>query len=167
MPPRDFVIHDAGLPDVQNTGARQIPVEDLPPKALSFLLASRYCETDELGELARPLFGGTRPGWARVQAIADYVHERIVFGYQYARSTRTAAQGHEERVGVCRDFAHLAVALCRAMNIPARYCTGCLGDIGVPPVDAAMDFSAWFEAYLEVAGTRSMRAITSHASDGS
>jgi len=145
----DFVIYDTGLPDVQNPAARQIPVEDLPPGALSFLLSSRYCETDELGELAWSLFGGTRPGWARVQAIADYVHERISFGYQHARSTRTAVQGHEERVGVCRDFAHLAVALCRAMNIPARYCTGYLGDIGVPPVGAPMDFSAWFEAYLE------------------
>jgi transglutaminase-like putative cysteine protease len=145
----DFMIRDTGLPDVQNPQARQIPVEELPDEALPFLLGSRYCETDRLSDLAWSLFGGAPTGWGRVQAIVDYVHDRISFGYHHARSTRTAAQGHEERVGVCRDFAHLAVTLCRAMNIPARYCTGYLGDIGVPAVDAAMDFSAWFEVYLE------------------
>jgi transglutaminase-like putative cysteine protease len=145
----NFVIADSGLPDVQNWEARQIAVEDLPDEVLPFLLASRYCETDRLSALAWSLFGGTAPGWGRVQAIVDYVHRRIQFGYHFARPTRTAEQGHEEGVGVCRDFAHLAVALCRAMNIPARYCTGYLGDIGIPPVDAPMDFSAWFEAYLE------------------
>jgi len=145
----DFVIEDSGLPDVQNPLARQIPVEDLPGHALPFLLGSRYCETDQLSGLAWSLFGGTPAGWERAQAIVDYVHDRIEFGYHHARSTRTAVQGHEERVGVCRDYAHLAVALCRAMNIPARYCTGYLGDIGVPAVDAPMDFSAWFEIYLE------------------
>jgi len=145
----DFVIEDSGLPDLQNPSARQIPVEDLPGHALPFLLGSRYCETDQLSNLAWSLFGGTPAGWARVQAIVDYVHDRIAFGYHHARPTRTAAQGHEERVGVCRDYAHLAVALCRAMNIPARYCTGYLGDIGVPVSDAPMDFSAWFEVYLE------------------
>jgi len=145
----DFLIDDSGAPDVQNWRARQIPIEDLPAGALPFLLGSRYCETDRLGGLAWSLFGGVRPGWERVQAIVDYVHQRIAFGYQHARPTRTAEQGHEERVGVCRDYAHLAVTLCRAMNIPARYCTGYLGDIGVPAVDAPMDFSAWFEVYLE------------------
>jgi len=145
----EFTIHDSGAPDRQNPGARQIAVEDLPDEALPFLLGSRYCETDELSDLAWSLFGGTSPGWARVQAIVDYVHNRITFGYHHARNTRTAAQGHAERVGVCRDFAHLAVALCRAMSIPARYCTGYLGDIGVPVVDAPMNFSAWFEVYLE------------------
>jgi transglutaminase-like putative cysteine protease len=145
----DFVIRDSGQPDVQNWDARQIAVEDLPPETLPFLLGSRYCETDLLSDLAWSLFGQTRPGWARVQAIVDYVHDRIQFGYPHARSTRTAEQAHEERIGVCRDFAHLAVTLCRAMNIPARYCTGYLGDIGIPPVDAPMDFSAWFEVYLE------------------
>ena len=132
-----------------NWSARQIEVQDLPNEVLPFLLGSRYCETDRLSNLAWSLFGGAQPGWARVQAIVDYVHDRIQFGYHHARPTRTAEEGHEERVGVCRDFAHLAVALCRAMNIPARYCTGYLGDIGIPPVDAPMDFSAWFEAYLE------------------
>jgi transglutaminase-like putative cysteine protease len=145
----DFVIADSGLPDVQNWAARQIEVQDLPGEVLSFLLGSRYCETDRLNGLAWSLFGATAPGWPRVQAIVDYVHQRIQFDYQHARPTRTAEEAHEERVGVCRDFAHLAVTLCRAMNIPARYCTGYLGDIGIPAVDAPMDFSAWFEAYLE------------------
>jgi transglutaminase-like putative cysteine protease len=145
----NFVIADSGLPDVQNWAVRQFEVQDLPGEALPFLLGSRYCETDRLGPLAWSLFGGTAPGWARVQAIVDYVHGRIQFGYHHARPTRTAEEAHEEGVGVCRDFAHLAVTLCRAMNIPARYCTGYLGDIGIPPVDAPMDFSAWFEVYLE------------------
>jgi len=145
----EFIIADSGAPDVQNLSAAQIPVEELPDEALPFLLGSRYCETDRMSSLAWSLFGGTSPGWARVQAIVDYVHERIQFGYRHARSTRTAEEGHEERVGVCRDYAHLAVTLCRAMNIPARYCNGYLGDIGVPYSDAPMDFSAWFEAYLE------------------
>jgi transglutaminase-like putative cysteine protease len=144
-----FDIADSGAPDPQIVDARQVPVEHLPAATLPFLLGSRYCETDVLSSLAWSLFGGTRPGWARVQAIVDYVHDRISFDYQQARPTRTAGQGHEERVGVCRDYAHLAVTFCRCMNIPARYCTGYLGDIGIPPVDAPMDFSAWFEAYLE------------------
>ncbi len=114
-----FVIADSGLADAQNWNARQIEVQDLPDDVLPFLLGSRYCETDSLSSLAWSLFGGTTPGWARVQAIVSYVHQRIRFGYHFARPTRTAAQGHEEGVGVCRDFAHLAVALCRAMNIPA------------------------------------------------
>lgn len=144
----DFVIEDSGLPDPVVPDAIQHPIEDLPDEAMIFLLGSRYCETQLLSPLAWSLFGNTQPGWARVQAIVDYVHDRLTFGYQHARPTRTAAEGHEERHGVCRDFAHLAVTLCRCMNIPARYCTGYLGDIGVPPVDAPMDFSAWFEVYL-------------------
>jgi transglutaminase-like putative cysteine protease len=125
-----------------------VPIAELPEDVVGFLLGSRYCETDKLSQLAWSLFGNTPRGWARVQAIVDYVHRHLTFGYQFARATRTACEGHEERVGVCRDFAHLAVALCRCMNIPARYATGYLGDIGVPPVDARMDFSAWFEVYL-------------------
>jgi transglutaminase-like putative cysteine protease len=144
----DFVIQDSGLPDPVVPDAIQHNIEDLPEDAMIFLLGSRYCETQLLSPLAWSLFGHTQPGWARVQAIVDYVHDRIQFGYEHARCTRTAAEGHEERRGVCRDFAHLAVALCRCMNIPARYCTGYLGDIGIPPVDAPMDFSAWFEVYL-------------------
>ena len=110
---------------------------------------SRYCETDRLMDTAWSLFGQMPAGWARVQAILDYVHQRLSFGYQYASSTKTAFDAHEERRGVCRDFAHLALTLCRCMNIPARYCTGYLGDIGVPPSDAPMDFSGWFEVFLD------------------
>jgi transglutaminase-like putative cysteine protease len=144
----DFVIEDSGLPDPITADAVQHPVEDLPDDVFPFLLGSRYCETQLLSPLAWSLFGQTELGWERVQAIVDHVHDRISFGYQHARPTRTAAEAHEEQHGVCRDFAHLAVALCRCMNIPARYCTGYLGDIGIPPVDAPMDFSAWFEVYL-------------------
>jgi transglutaminase-like putative cysteine protease len=144
----DFMIEDSGLPDPIETGAIQHPVEDLPDDVLPFLLGSRYCETQLLCPLAWSLFGQTGPGWARVQAIVDYVHDRITFGYEHARPTRTAAEAQEEQQGVCRDFAHLAVALCRSMNIPARYCAGYLGEIGVSPTEAPMDFSAWFEAYL-------------------
>lgn len=144
----EFVIEDSGRPDAAFRHAVQHPVEALPDETLVYLLASRYCETELLAPLAWNLFGNVEPGWARVQAIVDYAHQRIAFDYMQARATRTAAEGHEERVGVCRDYAHLAIALCRCMNIPARYCTGYLGDIGVPPVDAPMDFSAWFEVYL-------------------
>ncbi len=145
----DAVIEDSGEPDEINTLASETPVGDLPPETLQFLLGSRYCETDHLGDLAWGLFGHLPGGWVRVQAICDYVHNRLSFGYGYARSTRTAAQANEERVGVCRDFAHLAIALCRCMNIPARYVNGYMGDIGVPPDPAPMDFNAWFEAFLD------------------
>ena len=143
------VVCDSGLPDAVEPDAGQIPVEILPDEALEFLLASRYCETDRLSDTAWSLFGRAPPGWPRVQAICDYVHDRLTFSYPDARSTRTAWDGHQEGLGVCRDFAHLAIALCRCMNIPARYCTGYLGDIGVPPVPDPMDFSAWFEVLLE------------------
>ncbi len=113
-----------------------------------FLLGSRYCETDLLSDTAWSLFGSVPPGWARVQAICDYVHRRITFGYEHARPTKTAHEAYMEERGVCRDFAHLAITFCRCMNIPARYCTGYLGDIGIPPVDAPMDFSGWFDVYL-------------------
>nr|WP_303626208.1 transglutaminase family protein [Rhodopseudomonas palustris] len=145
----DFLIADSGLPDEVAPGARQLPVAELPDDVLVYLLGSRYCDTDKLSNLAWSLFGGTPSGWERVQAIVDYTHNQIEFGYHYARNDRTAAEGHAERIGVCRDFAHLAVTLCRCMNIPARYCTGYLGDIGVPADPAPMDFSAWFEVYLD------------------
>lgn len=144
----DFVIEDSGLPDEVAPWAEEFPIAQLPEDAVSFLLGSRYCETDRLSELAWSLFGNTPRGWGRVQAIVDYVHSHLTFGYQYARATRTAFEAHQERTGVCRDFAHLAIALCRCMNIPARYATGYLGDIGVPAVPAPMDFSAWFEVFL-------------------
>jgi transglutaminase-like putative cysteine protease len=129
--------------------AQQIEVQNLPSDVLVYLLGSRYCDTDKLSETAWSLFGGTPMGWGRVQAIVDYVHERIRFDYMCADATRTAWDGFMQRQGVCRDFAHLAVAFCRCMNIPARYCTGYLGDIGIPPVPDPMDFSAWFEVYLD------------------
>lgn len=145
----DAVIEDSGEPDEVNTMAREVPVADLPDEVLGYLLGSRYCETDHLSDMAWQLFGHIPTGWARVQAIVDYVHNRLSFGYGYARATRTAAQAHEERVGVCRDFAHLAITLCRCMNIPARYVNGYLGDIGVPADPAPMDFSAWLEVFLD------------------
>jgi transglutaminase-like putative cysteine protease len=143
------VVRDSGMQDVILPYAQQHRVQDLPEDTLMFLLGSRYCETDRLSDVAWSLFGNTPTGWARVQAICTFVHNHIKFGYEYARPTRTAWEAYTEGVGVCRDFAHLGVAFCRAMNIPARYCTGYLGDIGVPPVDAPMDFAGWFEAYLD------------------
>ena len=142
------VVNDSGLSDPVNTAARQHLVQDLPAETLLFLLGSRYCETDLLSEAAWSLFGKSPTGWARVQAICDFVHQHIVFGYEYARMTKTAWESFNERAGVCRDFTHLAIAFCRCMNIPARYCTGYLGDIGVPPPYGPMDFAGWFEAYL-------------------
>jgi transglutaminase-like putative cysteine protease len=144
----DFEIADFGLPDPVVPDARQCDVWKLPPDTLAYLLGSRYCETDKLGELAWSMFRETEPGWRRVQAICDFTHQRIEFGYPYGRPDKSALDVLSEGKGVCRDFAHLAIALCRSMNIPARYCTGYLGDIGVPRSDAPMDFSAWFEAYL-------------------
>lgn len=144
----DFTIEDSGLPDRHSPAAVQHEVKDLPNDVLIYLLGSRYCETDVLSNIAWGLFGHVTPGWQRVQAIVDFVHDHLTYGYQYARATRTAWEAYSERVGVCRDFAHLAVALCRCMNIPARYCSGYLGDIGIAPVDVAMDFHAWFEVYL-------------------
>ncbi|MGA2549429.1 MAG: transglutaminase family protein [Burkholderiaceae bacterium] len=145
----DAIIQDSGAPEPVMSQLGQLPVEALPDDTLVYLLGSRYCETDLLSNIAWNLFGNTPPGWSRVQAICDWVHQHIQFGYQYARSTKTAWEVYNEGRGVCRDFAHLAVAFCRCMNIPARYCTGYLGDIGVPPVDAPMDFAAYFEAYLD------------------
>ena len=142
-------VRDSGLPDEVNYGAWQHDPRDLPAETLQFLLPSRYCEVDsELLDFAWTQFGSTPLGWARVQAICDFVHSHLRFDYQLARATRTALEGYRERVAVCRDFTHLAVTLCRCMNIPARYATGYLGDIGIPPVPYPMDFSAWFEVYL-------------------
>jgi transglutaminase-like putative cysteine protease len=142
------VVNDTGMPDPVVVSAQQHAVQDLPDEALVFLLGSRYCETDHLSEPAWRMFGQTPTGWARVQAICDFVHAHIAFDYADARPTRTAWEVFHERRGVCRDFAHLAVALCRCMNIPARYCTGYLSDVGVPPPHSPMDFAGWFEAYL-------------------
>jgi transglutaminase-like putative cysteine protease len=144
-----FVIRDSGVQETMPWGARQAEINDLPDAMLLYLLGSRYCDTDKLATLAWKKFRDVEPGYTRVQAILDYVHARIKFGYSHARADRTASEGHAERQGVCRDFAHLAITLCRCMNIPARYCTGYLGDIGVPPDVSPMDFSAWFEAFLD------------------
>jgi transglutaminase-like putative cysteine protease len=142
------LVRDSGMVDGAAPGAVQHAVQDLPEETLVFLLGSRYCETDRLSETAWALFEKTPPGWARVQAICDFVHNRIAFGYEHARATKTAWEAYEEQRGVCRDYAHLAIAFCRCMNIPARYCTGYLGDIGTPPPWGVMDFAGWFEAYL-------------------
>jgi transglutaminase-like putative cysteine protease len=144
-----FRIHDSGVQESLPWGAGQAPVNELPDAVLVYLLGSRYCDTDQLATLAWELFGKIAPGWPRVQAVLDYVHGRIAFGYGHARADRTASQAHAERAGVCRDFAHLAITLCRCMNVPARYVTGYLGDIGVPPDPAPMDFSAWCDVFLD------------------
>jgi transglutaminase-like putative cysteine protease len=143
------LIEDSGEPDPQDFSAREVPVNELPPETLRFLLASRYCEVDLLSNVAAELFGHVPPGYGRVQAICDWVQQKVKFGYSYARSTKTALDAYTERLGVCRDFQHLAITFCRSLNIPARYVTGYLGDIGVPVAPYPMDFSAWFEAYLE------------------
>lgn len=145
----DSVIRDSGLPDPVSPGARQHAVEDLPFETLVYLLGSRYCDTDLLSDMAWRLFENTEPGWARVQAICDYVHEGVAFDYMQANATRTASQTLGGRLGVCRDFAHLAIAFCRCMNIPARYCTGYLSDIGEPQPHPPGDFAAWMEVFLE------------------
>ena len=145
----DYIVADSGQPDPVVPSAAQAAVQDLPDETLIFLMGSRYCDTDRLSGTAWELFGRTPLGWPRVQAIVDYVHERIRFDYMRADATRTAFDGYTQQVGVCRDFAHLAITLCRCMNIPARYCTGYLGDIGVPAVPDPMDFSVWFEVYLD------------------
>ena len=144
-----FVIEDPFEPDVVMPEARQVLLEHLPDEVLMFLLGSRYCETDKLSDMAWSLFGGSGQGWGLVQAIVGYVHHHIRFDYMSARSTKTAFDVWHEQVGVCRDYAHLAIALCRCMNIPARYCTGYMGDMDLPAVVGDMDFSAWFEAYLD------------------
>jgi transglutaminase-like putative cysteine protease len=144
----DFLVQDSGELDEIAPEAAQRPLETLPVETLVYLLGSRYCETDRLSEIAWSMFGTIPRGWPLVKAICAFVHGHVTFGYPHANPTRTAFDTFTERRGVCRDFAHLAVTFCRCMNIPARYCTGYLGDIGVPPDDAPMDFSAWFEAYL-------------------
>jgi transglutaminase-like putative cysteine protease len=142
------LIQDSGIPDEVNWYAREHAVGDLPHEILAFLLNSRYCEVDRFSSIAFELFGQFQPGWGRVQAICNWVHNKVAFNYQHARPTTTALDVFTERIGVCRDFQHLAITFCRALNIPARYATGYLGDIGVPVV-LPMDFSAWFEVYLE------------------
>jgi transglutaminase-like putative cysteine protease len=144
----DLIVEDDGQPDPVAPWARQHPVEELPVDVLIYLLGSRYCEVDRLTEIAWNLFGGTAPGWARVQAVCDWVHNNVQFGYQFARPTKTAYDVYVERTGVCRDFTHLALTFCRCLNIPARYCTGYVSDIGLPLPHAPGDFAAWIEVFL-------------------
>ena len=142
------LVHDSGLPDEQGSSAPEVPVQQLPVSVLPYLMSSRYCEVDLLVNTAAELFGDVPRGWTRVTAICDWVHANVTFGYKFASSTRTALGVYTERIGVCRDFQHLAITFCRALNIPARYASGYLGDIGVPGAPFPMDFSAWFEVYL-------------------
>jgi len=142
------LVRDSGLPDVVVPTAQQLPIDQLPDDLLFYLMASRYCETDKLTDIAWSLFGNTQPGWARVAAICTYVHNHVTFGYEHANYMKSAHDVYEQGAGVCRDFAHLALTFCRCMGIPARYCTGYMGDIGIPPDPAPMDFSGWFEVYL-------------------
>ncbi|MCY1667686.1 transglutaminase-like domain-containing protein [Rhizobium sp. SL86] len=144
----EFQIYDDGQPDPVPVDVVQHGINDLPDHVLVYLLGSRYCDTDRLADFAWETFAHTRPGWDRVKSILDYTHDRIAFDYSKADPTRTAFGGWHDRTGVCRDFAHLAITLCRCMNLPARYCTGYLGDIGVPADPNPMDFSAWFEVFL-------------------
>lgn len=145
----DVIVENDGQPDPQVRQAYQHSIQDLPDEVMLFLLASRYCEVDsELKEFAWSRFGQLPAGWSLVEAVCNFVHKHIRFDYMQARANRTALEVFRERTGVCRDFAHLAITLCRCLNIPARYCTGYLGDIGVPPAASPMDFSAWFEVFL-------------------
>ncbi|MDZ4356847.1 MAG: transglutaminase family protein, partial [Variovorax sp.] len=144
----DTVVRDSGAPDIVAPSAQQVPVEYLPESTLVYLLGSRYCETDLLSDFAWQRFGNGPTGWGRVQAVCDFVHHHIEFGYQHARRTRSAFEAFNEGQGVCRDYAHLALTLCRCLNIPARYCTGYLGDVGTLPPYGTMDFAGWFEAFL-------------------
>jgi len=144
----DAIVEDSGLPDATDPNATQHSLSELPTDTLGYLLPSRYCEVEKLSDIAWNLFGNTPLGWPRVRAICDWAHERIEFGYAFARGDRTAYEAYVEQRGVCRDYMHLAITLCRCMGIPARYATGYLGDICVPPVPFPMDFSAWFEVYV-------------------
>jgi len=142
------LVRDSGLPDLVNPAAQQLPIDQLPDELLLYLMPSRYCETDKLTDIAWKLFGSTKAGWDRVCAISEFVHHHVTFGYEHAHAMKTAMDVYEQKSGVCRDFAHLALTLCRCMGIPARYCTGYMGDIGIPPEPLPMDFSGWFQVYL-------------------
>lgn len=144
----DAILYDSGLPDILTPGAVQHSLSELPTETLHYLIGSRYCDLEQLSDIAWNLFGQGPTGWGRVQAICDWVHNHVNFGYQYARVDRTAYQTFLERRGVCRDYTHLAIAFCRCMGIPARYATGYLGDIQVPADPNPMDFSAWFEVFV-------------------
>jgi transglutaminase-like putative cysteine protease len=145
----EAVVEDTGHPDPVCPEAQQHPISELPLNVLPYLLSSRYCEVDRLSDIAWELFGKVPRGWARAQAVCDWVHDNIQFGYEHARVTKTAYETYVERTGVCRDFMHLAATFCRCLHIPARCKTGYLGDIGVPVSPTPMDFISWFEVYLD------------------
>jgi transglutaminase-like putative cysteine protease len=142
------LIEDPGTPDEADISAEEVPLQELPTEVLPYLMNSRYCEVDLLSNTAAELFWNAPRGYPRVQAVCQWVHSKVTFGYEFSSPVRTALGVYTERVGVCRDFQHLAITFCRALNIPARYATGYLGDIGVVVAPSPMDFSAWFEAYL-------------------
>ena len=142
------IVRDSGKPDATDPAAQQLPIEELPDELLLYLMPSRYCETDKLTDIAWALFGKTEPGWNRVAAITEFVHKHVTFGYQHAHHMKSAHDVYEQKTGVCRDFAHLALTFCRCMGIPARYCTGYMGDIGIPKDPSPMDFSGWFQVFL-------------------
>lgn len=144
----DGLLEDSGTPEPEFLSAKEHPIRELPEEALTYLLPSRYCESDLLTADAQRLFGHLPPGWTRVQAICNFVNQHVTFGYEYARCTKTAVETYRERRGVCRDLAHLAITLCRCMDIPARYTTSYLGDIGIPIADSPMDFAGAMEVYL-------------------
>lgn len=135
-------------PDPIHEGAQQAAIQDLPSEVLQFLLPSRYCQVDQFGAIAQDLFGSIPPGWDRAVAIRDWVHDRVDFNYNAARPTKTSMDVFTERVGVCRDFQHLAVTLSRCLNLPARYVTGYIGDIR-RPYSGPGDFSAWYQVFLD------------------
>src|SRR6266567_3976328 len=142
------LVRDTGLPDEVMPSAQQIPIEQLPNELMLYLMPSRYCETDKLTDIAWSLFGKKEAGWKRVAAITEFVHNHVTFGYKHAHHMKSAHDVYKQKAGVCRDFAHLALTFCRCMGIPARYCTGYMGDIGIPPDPSPMDFSGWFQVWL-------------------
>ena len=144
-----FVIQDSGELEETPPDTAFTPIALLPDEVLIYLIPSRYCDSDKLADFAWSTFGTLTGGYQRVREICDFVNSKIRFSYPDARPTRSASDSMHEGIGVCRDFAHLAIALCRCMNIPARYCTGYLGDIGVPVDVNRMDFSGWAEVYLD------------------
>lgn len=135
--------------DLIEPDAPEVPVESLPDEVFSFIMPSRFCLPDELGHEAWQRFGDLTPGWGRVQAIVDYVHNHLEWVSGASNPWTTAADAYRAGQGVCRDFAHLAITFCRALNIPARYVFGYIPTIGVPPPPEPMDFAAWFEVYLD------------------
>lgn len=144
----ETVVRDSGQWETRDSGAMQVPLPLLPTDTLPFLLGSRFCETSLLSEVAWAMFGALPPGAPRVQSVVDFVHAHLRFDYTMSRPTRTAWEAYRERVGVCRDFAHLAITILRCLNIPTRYCTGYVSDIGLPPPHAPQDFAAWIEVFL-------------------